>query len=678
MDETVIDTDGLSALEGLLTNEGISQHTLLPLLDPIDLVRLMHTSKATRRIAAPILNKLETGANNQTKCHTEMFRKFLRCPRITKDNKVWDELIHPSDNKRICGPLRLNSIAALASDIEKRFAILSYEKSYDKENSLVILFDGGGAYIGHYSFSNSQFYEDYHTEDIMTGNGERVFNSRGDTNTSMPKISLRTPCRTPWSTYGTNIDDVKWGRAFSVQTDYYWQEEWLGDVLGPHNILIESFAGVLSPTEAMFTLMHALSSDTRIIYVMTVKGFFYNLRGDFDHYFSEGFGEEEEEDDEERADQWLMLLNQRLLQVSYENENVDPLPDPSTNITSGDMHHQIQLLGFSNYSGNEMGNITSRGMHHQLQLGNDNDPMNDTDGLSALEDLLINNDIWRDTLLPYLDPIDLIRLMHTSKATRRVAAPMLNKLETGSLSSVCHTKMFRQFLRCPRITEDNEVWEELTNPSDDNIAGPLRINTIAALASDIEKRFAILHYAKSFDKEATLVILFDENGSYTGHYSFSCIQFYEDYATKDIMWSGAHFGGRRVINSSGERNTSMPNIRLVSTDSGRWHDATGESMWREPNIAQTNYDWSDGWIGSVLDPHMTLIESLAGVLSPTEAMFVLMHALSSDTRAIYVMTVSFFDQLASNFDWSWSGSGADERLQALRQKLSHVYGIMED
>ena len=60
MDETVIDTDGLSALEALLNNEGISQHTLLPLLDPIDLVRLMHTSKATRRVAAPILNKLET------------------------------------------------------------------------------------------------------------------------------------------------------------------------------------------------------------------------------------------------------------------------------------------------------------------------------------------------------------------------------------------------------------------------------------------------------------------------------------------------------------------------------------------------------------------------------------------------------------------------------------------
>jgi len=42
--------------------------------------------------------------------------------------------------------------------------------------------------------------------------------------------------------------------------------------------------------------------------------------------------------------------------------------------------------------------------------------------LSTLEDLLLNNDVLRDTLLPYLDPIDLIRLMHTSKATRRISA----------------------------------------------------------------------------------------------------------------------------------------------------------------------------------------------------------------------------------------------------------------
>ena len=69
---------------------------------------------------------------------------------------------------------------------------------------------------------------------------------------------------------------------------------------------------------------------------------------------------------------------------------------------------------------------------------------------STLEDLLsLNNDVLRD-LLPYLDPIDLIRLVHTSKATRRIAAPLLNKLETKSNQTMGHTEMFRSFLRRPR------------------------------------------------------------------------------------------------------------------------------------------------------------------------------------------------------------------------------------
>ena len=46
--------------------------------------------------------------------------------------------------------------------------------------------------------------------------------------------------------------------------------------------------------------------------------------------------------------------------------------------------------------------------------------------LSTLESLffLNNHALWRDALLPLLHPVDLIRLMHTSKASRRVTAPL--------------------------------------------------------------------------------------------------------------------------------------------------------------------------------------------------------------------------------------------------------------
>ena len=283
---------------------------------------------------------------------------------------------------------------------------------------------------------------------------------------------------------------------------------------------------------------------------------------------------------------------------------------------------------------------------------------------SLLEDFLQNENVWSNTLRPLLDPIDLIRLMHTSKASRLVAAPILNKLETDANQTVCHTEMFRKFLRRPRITERNHVWKELKNPSgevtatnnnsadgvgNDVIPGPLRLSVIAARASEIEQRFAILQYEKSYDEEKSLVVVFDEKGAFICHYVFSSDKFYEDYVTRDIVSAGEHSSRSRVFDSDGGINTSMPNIRLASSGYG-WGDAANVEKWRGPERAQTEYMWNEGWHGCVLLPHIALIDSFAGTLSPTEAFFVLMHSLSSDTRIIYVMMISFFDRLAYSFD----------------------------
>jgi len=160
-----------------------------------------------------------------------------------------------------------------------------------------------------------------------------------------------------------------------------------------------------------------------------------------------------------------------------------------------------------------------------------------TTSLSTLEDLLLNNDVL-NSLLPYLDPIDL---MHTSKATRRIAAPLLNKIETNTNQTICHTEMFRSFLRSPRITKSNQVWEELTtDTARAKIAGPLRLYHIKEKALEIEKRFAIMKYTKSYDKEDSLVVLFDDKGAYIGYYRFSSEQFYEDYVTRDVISGGDH------------------------------------------------------------------------------------------------------------------------------------------
>ena len=218
--------------------------------------------------------------------------------------------------------------------------------------------------------------------------------------------------------------------------------------------------------------------------------------------------------------------------------------------------------------------------------------------LSTLEDQLLNNNVWRDTLLPYLDHDDLICLMHVSKATRRIAAPLLNKIETKSNQTICHTEMFRSFLRSPRVTKANKVWEELTTDhARSQIAGPLRLYHIKEHAAEIEKRFAILKYTKSYDMECSVVIVFNEKGEYISQYTFASEMFYEDYATKNIMQGGDHLG-RRVFNRAGGSNTSMPRMTLLSTDVG-WNsrDSPENRKWRRPGHVQTEYAWQEGWMG---------------------------------------------------------------------------------
>ena len=90
-----------------------------------------------------------------------MFRSFLRNPRVTKKNKVWEYMTTDEARANVAGPLRLYHIKEQAANIQKRFAIMSYEKTYDTEQSFVVLFDEKGGYIGYYTFSSIMFYEDY-------------------------------------------------------------------------------------------------------------------------------------------------------------------------------------------------------------------------------------------------------------------------------------------------------------------------------------------------------------------------------------------------------------------------------------------------------------------------------------------------------------------------------------
>jgi len=127
----------------------------------------MHTSKATRRIAAPMLNKIET-ETNQTICHTQRcLEKIPAQSPHTKSNKVWEELTTDHARSQIAGPLRLYHIKEHAEQIEKRFAIMKYTNCYAVECSMVIVFNENGEYISQYSLASELYYEDYATKNVM-------------------------------------------------------------------------------------------------------------------------------------------------------------------------------------------------------------------------------------------------------------------------------------------------------------------------------------------------------------------------------------------------------------------------------------------------------------------------------------------------------------------------------
>ena len=108
------------------------------------------------------------------------------------------------------------------------------------------------------------------------------------------------------------------------------------------------------------------------------------------------------------------------------------------------------------------------------------------------------------------------------------------------------------------------------------------------------RRFAILKYTKSYDKEESLVVLFDERGEYISQYTFDSEMFYEDYATKNIMTGEDHLG-RRDLTEYGI-NMSLPKMNLFGTDVV-WNGRPENRKWRRPEQAQTDYTHVLGWEG---------------------------------------------------------------------------------
>ena len=282
---------------------------LLNFTNTFECLILMRTSKAARKRAA---QKLKTICS-KVSLHQQMFQTFLASPRVTKANRVLCDELTKVPSKQLAGPLRLDVLSHNAQRLSQQFVVLNYEKTYDSEKSEVCIVDSRGNFVSYYDFSSDQFYEDYVTKDVKQENGTRAFN------TSFGKKVFMSPMRMRVRTASQAQPLV--GRG--IQMEYWERGGWMGDIAFENKDVILSTLDIISPTETMFILMHALSSDTRGIYVLTVSTFDC-LRSDF-HMFPEGLMEEEFQREISQAREYgILLQNQQYLHPSVKTLNLFP------------------------------------------------------------------------------------------------------------------------------------------------------------------------------------------------------------------------------------------------------------------------------------------------------------------------------------------------------------------
>ena len=202
---------------------------------------------------------------------------ILRNPGINDD---WKE-----GTERFPFTIRENVIKKYASDIEKRFVIISYERFYHYEKSSVAIFDRDGCFIGIYNFQQKIEIEPFAcmTFDLKKSNYSDKFQFD-----NMQLSSSGTP---GWSEDGVNLPNQHQLYNQEEEPEPQWREptdagyfrggdrgdEWTGDFITVHYALIESLKDILTFDEVIFVLFHALSSDIRRIVSYLMR--FFNEKG---------------------------------------------------------------------------------------------------------------------------------------------------------------------------------------------------------------------------------------------------------------------------------------------------------------------------------------------------------------------------------------------------------------
>jgi hypothetical protein len=169
-----------------------------------------------------------------------------------------------------------------------------------------------------------------------------------------------------------------------------------------------------------------------------------------------------------------------------------------------------------------------------------------------------------------------------------------------SLQSEVHHSLFSAYLKNPSVTSSQEEFEFMSKHSNGR-SGTLDFDNIAMHREAIVARIVPAMYKAKYGPEESLVIVRDKLGVEVGRLEWKNDRYYDHYHMRKC----ARF--------------SEPSFTLA---------VNGVVM-------PSDYQWDGGWSGSIVEL-LPMFDALADILTPLETLFVLMHALSEDTKAIFV------------------------------------------
>ena len=125
----------------------------------------------------------------------------------------------------------------------------------------------------------------------------------------------------------------------------------------------------------------------------------------------------------------------------------------------------------------------------------------------------------------FLIPLDFLKLLHVSKRFRRAAVALLKQMEADPETRV-HANRFKAWLTTNPMTArgNRMLHQQMADPSNGALAGPLRLDAIQRLSSSLVNRFVVLEYKKTcYQEEHCKVAIFNGQGEFVAYYELRSV-----------------------------------------------------------------------------------------------------------------------------------------------------------